>query len=103
MKTITVGRLFNAITAQDDTLVTVPDEQGSYDIEYIEVRGLRARVAQSVGIKRNANVIIDTIQSVDMQVPDQTSRSAAACLWRIYRPRRRWRSTCYSEGVWAGI
>ena len=72
-----LGRLFNAITAQDDSLVTVPDEQGSYDIEYIEVRGLRARVAQSVGIKRNANVIIDTIQSVDMgKFPDQNLAEA---------------------------
>ena len=72
-----LGRLFNAITAQDDSLVTVPDEQGSYDIEYIEVRGLRARVAQSVGIKHNANVIIDTIQSVDMgKFPDQNLAEA---------------------------
>ncbi|MEC9060676.1 MAG: secretin and TonB N-terminal domain-containing protein, partial [Pseudomonadota bacterium] len=72
-----LGRLFNAITAQDDSLVTVPDEQGSFDIEYIEVRGLRARVAQSVGIKRNANVIIDTIQSVDMgKFPDQNLAEA---------------------------
>lgn len=72
-----LGRLFNAITAQDDSLVTVPDEAGSYDIEYIEVRGLRARVAQSVGIKRNASVIIDTIQSVDMgKFPDQNLAEA---------------------------
>lgn len=72
-----LSRFFNGLTAQNDNLVTVPDEDGNYRIEFIEVRGLRARVAQSVGIKRNANVIIDTIQSVDMgKFPDQNLAEA---------------------------
>ena len=72
-----IGRLFDTVTAQDDSLVTVPDEQGNYDIEYIEVRGLRARIAQSVAIKRNASIIMDTIQSVDMgKFPDQNLAEA---------------------------
>nr|WP_159118575.1 TonB-dependent receptor [Alteromonas sp. KUL150] len=72
-----LGRLFDTVTAQGDSLVTVPDEQGNYNIEYIEVRGLRARIAQSVAIKRNASVIMDTIQSVDMgKFPDQNLAEA---------------------------
>ena len=72
-----LGRLFDTVTAQGDSLVTVPDEQGNYNIEYIEVKGLRARIAQSVAIKRNASVIMDTIQSVDMgKFPDQNLAEA---------------------------
>ena len=72
-----LGRLFDTVTAQGESLVTVPDEQGNYNIEYIEVRGLRARIAQSVAIKRNASVIMDTIQSVDMgKFPDQNLAEA---------------------------
>jgi iron complex outermembrane receptor protein len=71
------SRLLNAITAQDESLIAVPDEAGRFDIEYIEVRGLRARAAQSAGIKNDANVIIDTIQSVEMgKFPDQNLAEA---------------------------
>ncbi|WOI37759.1 TonB-dependent receptor [Alteromonas sp. CI.11.F.A3] len=72
-----LSRLFNAITAQDDSLIAVPDEAGRFDIEYIEVRGVRARVTQSVGIKHDADVILDTIQSVEMgKFPDQNLAEA---------------------------
>lgn len=72
-----ISRLFSSLTAQDESLVTVPDDEGNYRIEFIEVRGLRAKVAQSVGIKRNASVIMDTIGAVDMgKFPDQNLAEA---------------------------
>ena len=70
-------RWFRELTATQDELLTVPLRDNQDRIEYIEVKGLRARTSQSVSIKRDAEYVLETVQSLEMgKFPDQNLAEA---------------------------
>ena len=70
-------RWISDLFAKRDDLLSVPVEDQQALVEYIEVRGLRARTAQSLAIKRDADYLLETIQSVEMgKFPDQNLAEA---------------------------
>lgn len=72
--------IFNWIStffARQNDLLSVPVNDEQQLVEYIEVRGLRARTAQSLAIKRDSDYLLETIQSVEMgKFPDQNLAEA---------------------------
>ncbi len=72
-----LSQWFHELTAAQDDLLMVPMSDDAEMVEYIEVKGLRARTSQSVSIKRDADYVLDTIQSLEMgKFPDQNLAEA---------------------------
>ncbi len=72
-----LARWFRELTAAQDELLTVPLRDNQDRVEYIEVKGLRARTTQSVSIKRDAEYVLETVQSLEMgKFPDQNLAEA---------------------------